>query len=296
MNAPTERFSEKQSPAAQVLMIPVDQIDTLPQVRTKFNEATIQELAADIAARGLMQPVTVRENGNRYTLLIGERRFRAVQMGGGTHIAAIVATVEEARILEIQLAENVQREALAARDLVNAVMVMWGRSKNLAQVATQCGKSKAWVSKRLQIGLKAGPLTIELLESPKGTDTELVYYFSKLEAADYPAALDMLPHVLAGELGKVEVKEAIMQATHDHLEDGKPPTDHQGDDDADPIATPPEFQPLHILRRCLEAIEGLAQEGAEFTRPHKGKPQGDKMLTLLGAIIETARSGLEATK
>lgn len=299
MTTHKDHFSEKHhDQAAAVLMIPVDLIDTAPQVRTKFPEASLRELAADIADRGLMQPVTVEPQGDRYMLRIGERRLRAVRLAGGTRIAAIVATVTPSDLLDVQLAENLQREALSAPDTVAAVVKMWHESKSLADVANRCGKSKAWVSKRLQIGMKAGPLTLELLESPKGTDTELVYYFAKLEAADYAAALDMLPNIINGALGKIDIKEAIIAATAEALEDGKP-QDDQDPDPTEPTPPTPCAGPIKSsieLRSALFHITRIVEDALRVESLWNPRAVVTLYADVLRTVLETAQDATERQK
>ncbi|MEW4449341.1 ParB/RepB/Spo0J family partition protein [Qipengyuania sp. JC766] len=94
--------------------LPVASIEPLPgQPRTHFDEDALEELAASIAQRGVIQPIIVRPlAGGRYQLVAGERRWRAAQKARLHQIPAIVRELEEREIMALALIENIQREDL----------------------------------------------------------------------------------------------------------------------------------------------------------------------------------------
>ena len=92
-----------------------------------FDEDEIARLARSIQEHGLLQPVVVRRvagredpGGERYELVVGERRWRASRRAGRETIPAVVADVAERELLEVALVENVQREDLNAIELAEA--------------------------------------------------------------------------------------------------------------------------------------------------------------------------------
>ncbi|MEP2551692.1 MAG: ParB/RepB/Spo0J family partition protein [Marinomonas sp.] len=89
-------------------------IDPLPgQPRTHFDEDALAELAASIAARGVIQPIIVREHKNgRYHLVAGERRWRAAQKARLHEIPALIRDLDEREVMALALIENIQREDL----------------------------------------------------------------------------------------------------------------------------------------------------------------------------------------
>lgn len=109
------------APVASVELVPLELIDVLPQIRTEFDEKSIAELAADIQARGLLQPVLLNPKLDRFTLIAGERRLRACHLAGLSSIPALItkASIEDTK--DMQLAENIQREELGLEDLAKAV-------------------------------------------------------------------------------------------------------------------------------------------------------------------------------
>ncbi|MDN3646899.1 ParB/RepB/Spo0J family partition protein [Pontixanthobacter aestiaquae] len=92
----------------------ISSIEPLPgQPRTKFDESALDELAASIAARGVIQPIIVRPGGKgKYQLVAGERRWRAAQKAQLHQIPAIVRELDEREVMALALIENLQREDL----------------------------------------------------------------------------------------------------------------------------------------------------------------------------------------
>lgn len=85
------------------------------QPRTEFDQEALQELSESIRLQGLIQPITVREDGTgHYQLISGERRLRASKLAGLTSIPAYIRTANDQQMLEMALIENIQRENLNA--------------------------------------------------------------------------------------------------------------------------------------------------------------------------------------
>jgi len=91
----------------------LDRIDPNPrQPRGSFDEEPLQELTTSIEAVGVLQPIVVRPSGERYQIVMGERRVRAARAAGLERIPAIVRTTEDDQMLRDALLENVHREDL----------------------------------------------------------------------------------------------------------------------------------------------------------------------------------------
>lgn len=102
------------TPASGLMTLPVAAIEPHPeQPRRHFDEAALDELAASIAARGVIQPIIVRPLGQgRYQLVAGERRWRATQRAQRHEIPALVRDLTEREVMALALIENLQREDL----------------------------------------------------------------------------------------------------------------------------------------------------------------------------------------
>jgi len=100
---------------ASVRSISVGSIEPNPdQPRRHFDEAALDELAASLAVRGVIQPIVVRPRGQGYEIVAGERRWRAAQRARLHEIPAIVRDLDDAATFELAIIENVQRADLNA--------------------------------------------------------------------------------------------------------------------------------------------------------------------------------------
>ncbi len=107
--------------APGVRMLPVGSLEPHPdQPRRRFDDAQLDELAASIAARGLIQPIVVRPHGHTYQIVAGERRWRAAQRARLHEVPVVVRDFDEAETLEIALVENIQRQDLNAIEEAHA--------------------------------------------------------------------------------------------------------------------------------------------------------------------------------
>jgi ParB family chromosome partitioning protein len=150
---------------AALVEIQIDWISpNAAQPRQYFDEAALQELAGSIREHGILQPIIVtRAEGNRYTLIAGERRWRAARIAGLTTIPAVVKEASAEATLAMALVENVQRadlspleEATAYRELVE------GHSLTHEQVAGRVGRSRVSITNRIRL-LSLPPRARQLL-------------------------------------------------------------------------------------------------------------------------------------
>jgi ParB family chromosome partitioning protein len=93
--------------------VPLDLLDPNPrQPRGAFDEDSLRELAESIEAVGVLQPIVIRPHGDRYQIVMGERRVRAARVAGLAAIPAIVRQTEDNQLLRDALLENIHREDL----------------------------------------------------------------------------------------------------------------------------------------------------------------------------------------
>ncbi len=107
---------------ASVRQIPIGQIVPNPyQPRVVFDPVKMEELIQSVREHGILQPILVRQVGHeRYELIAGERRFRAVQKAGLSDIPALIKEVGKQGQLEIAIVENLQREDIGAMESARA--------------------------------------------------------------------------------------------------------------------------------------------------------------------------------
>jgi ParB family chromosome partitioning protein len=145
-------------PAGKPLEIPLDLIDRNPfQTRTTFDEAKLNELAASVAASGVVQPIVVRlgakhAQDGRYTLITGERRLMASRKAGKVTIPAIVREVSNVQAMEMTIVENLQRADLNPMEQAHAYARL-SRDFHMTQeqMAERTGKDRASISNFLRL-------------------------------------------------------------------------------------------------------------------------------------------------
>jgi len=122
------------------------------QPRKKFNEEALRELADSIKEQGIIQPIIVEKDGDRFNIIAGERRFRAARITGLFEIPAIIRKYTEAEKLEAALIENIQREDLNAVEEAKAYMqLMTTLNLNQEQVARKVGKKRSTIANSLRL-------------------------------------------------------------------------------------------------------------------------------------------------
>ena len=136
------------------LEIPLEMIERNPnQTRTSFHVAQLDELAASIAATGVVQPIVVRElPGGKYQLITGERRWRASGRAGKATIPAIVRVVSDEQAMEMTIVENLQRADLNPMEQARAYEKLSREFKmTQEQMASRTGKDRASVGNFLRL-------------------------------------------------------------------------------------------------------------------------------------------------
>lgn len=142
-----------QAAGESVQELEISLVDPNPyQPRQDFNPEELAELSASIKAQGLLQPVTVRPNGERFQLIAGERRLRAVRDLGWVKIPALVREVDDRQLLELSLVENLLREDLNDIEVAEALSSLQNQfGYTTTQLADVLGKSRPAVSNTLRL-------------------------------------------------------------------------------------------------------------------------------------------------
>ena len=135
------------------------------QPRRQFSENSIKELAQTLDKEGLLQPIVIREDGEEYEIIAGERRFRAAQLLAWEKIPAIVNNMDDDQAAFLALIENLQRENLNPIDEAKAYTnLMKLNNLTQAELAKDMGKSQSYVANKLRL-LKLTPKVQSYLAS-----------------------------------------------------------------------------------------------------------------------------------
>jgi ParB family chromosome partitioning protein len=140
------------------LLCPIADVRPNPaQPRKRFAEAALLELAESIREQGLIQPLVVRREGTGFTIIAGERRWRAAQKAGLLEVPVVVKDVSSAEAFEMALVENIQRADLDPIEEAEAYRRVQGeRGLSTDEVARRVGKDRSTVANAMRLlGLPA---------------------------------------------------------------------------------------------------------------------------------------------
>lgn len=184
------------------------------QAREIISEQEVEELAASIKSKGIIQPLVVREleegnappNGKLYELIAGERRWRAAGLAGLIEVPAIVRIFSDREALEVAIIENAQREDLNPIEEAQAIRRLideFGVSQT--EVAQVIGKNRATISNSLRLLV----LTPEVLELLKSGELSAGHGRALLSVKDPKLQLKLAQKTLQRELSVRMLEEII---------------------------------------------------------------------------------------
>ena len=136
-----------------VLTVSLYDIDTNPdQPRKTFDPEKLKELASSLKRHGIVQPLLVRKNGLRYTIVAGERRYRAARLAGLKTVPVVLTEANDDTLMEISLVENIQREDLNPIEEAAALkLLMQQHDLTQEEVSERVGKSRSAIANALRL-------------------------------------------------------------------------------------------------------------------------------------------------
>lgn len=200
------------------------------QPRDHFDEEALSQLASSVGEVGVLQPILVREAGDEYEVIAGERRLRAARKAGLTTIPVLVRSAEGSSTLEAALVENLHREDLNALEEAAAyrqLMDEFGLTQD--QIASRVGRSRSAVAN-----------TIRLLQLPVAIQRMIV---EGLLSAGHGRALLAIENeddqrALADEIVR---EQLTVRAVEQRLQNAPP---EEAESDAGEKASPAEPSPV----------------------------------------------------
>ena len=183
---------------ADLIHIPVERIDPNPfQPRRQFDPAEIAALAGSIKQHGVLQPIIVRAAGDRYQLIAGERRLRASVEARMHDIAARVMVLDDRKVSELAMVENLQREDLNALEKATA----------FKDYLARYGGTQEELAGRLGLDRSTLSNLIRLLELPEDVQSAVM---TKAITAGHARALLGLPDAEArSNACRIIISEAL---------------------------------------------------------------------------------------
>ncbi|MYL69281.1 ParB/RepB/Spo0J family partition protein [Halobacillus litoralis] len=181
------------------------------QPRKQFEPEALEELKQSIAEHGILQPLIVRKSIKGYEIVVGERRFRAAQKAGLTHVPAIAREMTDEQMMEIALLENLQREDLSPIE----------EAKSYEQLIEDLGVTQDELSKRLGKSRSHIANLIRLLALPKAVTDKINegslsmgHGRALLGVKDQDLQLDLVKKIEAEALNVRQVERLIHDLTN----------------------------------------------------------------------------------
>ena len=238
---------------AKVDTLPLREIEPDPeQPRKTFDEETLGELAASIAEHGLLQPIAVRPRPRGgYSIVAGERRWRACRMAGLNDVPVVIKEVSDEQAMELALVENLQREDL---DPVE-------EAAGIRELMTRCGLTQEQAAQKLGKSRSALANSLRLLSLPEPVQAYLrngklqAGHARALAGLQDPEAQAVLADKIVGEGLSVRAAESLAR------EQGqKPPRQKKEPPAADPDLAAAEASLREWLGTKV-SIQGSSQRG-----------------------------------
>jgi ParB family chromosome partitioning protein len=136
-------------------LVPIDRVDPNPE-QPRQVMGDLSELMASIAEKGVIEPLVVRQRGNRYQIVAGERRYQAAVQLGLRELPVVIREVDDNEMVEVALVENIQRKDLGPFEEAEA----------LASLTERCGYTHEDLAKRLGKSRTSITESLSLAEMP----------------------------------------------------------------------------------------------------------------------------------
>lgn len=203
--------STNESVNSEFHYIDVDKIEPNPdQPRKRFTEKELQELSETIKNVGIIEPVIVRQEKDKYILISGERRWRATKLAGFKKIPAIIKNVDEVKSIELAIIENIQREDLTPIEEARAYeTLMKLTNMNIKQIAEKVGKDRSTISNLLRL-LKLPEEILHLVEEKKITAGQVR---PLLSIADKKMMIQLANKIIEENWSARKVEEEVAKIT-----------------------------------------------------------------------------------
>ncbi|AEV29720.1 ParB-like partition protein [Sphaerochaeta pleomorpha str. Grapes] len=162
-----EKSNETSDPKDKIFQeIPLAQIRPNPrQPRKDFNDSSLKELSESIKSQGVLQPILVEEiSPGEYSIVAGERRYRASKLAGLEKVPVLVKTFSDMQRLEVSLIENIQRENLNPVEEAKAYAYLIQEAGiTQDELAKRLGKNRSTISNSIRLLQLSSPMQNDLL-------------------------------------------------------------------------------------------------------------------------------------
>lgn len=196
--------------SSNICEVSIEKIKPNPnQPRRDFDDDSLQELANSIRQIGIIQPITLRDMGDdTYIIIAGERRWRASQRAGLTHIPAYIRTVDDENMMEMALVENIQRQDLSALEIALAYQhLMEQYDMTQEQLSDKVGKNRATVANYLRLLKLPAPIQMAL----KKKEIDMGHARALLALNDPTAQLEVFNEFKKDKISVRKIEEMVKE-------------------------------------------------------------------------------------
>ena len=271
--APQQDRMPGDDPSRTPSLVPIDLLDPNPdQPRRTFDTDTMEELAASIREKGVIQPLIVRKNpsdSRRYQIVAGERRWRAAQMAQLHDLPVLLRDFSDAEVLEIAIIENVQRADLNAVDEAmgyRALIDRFGHTQE--RLAEALSKSRSHIANLLRL-LQLPPEVLDWLRQGQLT----AGHARALITTDDPVALAR--QVISGRLSVRQTEKLAKAPRNQAVAKGL----QRPDKDADTRALE---QDISAALGMKTVIDHRSDDAGSVVITYRSLDQLDQLCQLLG--------------
>lgn len=272
----TESVAVK-GPSAADQLVPIERISPNPdQPRKQFRKEDLDDLAASIKEKGVLQPLIVRARpGGIYEIVAGERRWRAAQMAQLHALPVIVRDFTDIEVLEVAIIENIQRADLnAAEEAAGYKQLMEKFGHTQEKMAEALGKSRSHIANLLRLL----NLPMPVLELLRDGSISAGHARTLIPSQD---PLNLAQQIIKGGLS-VRATEAMVKRELAGDPKPKPTGSTEGTEkDADTRALEADLTANLGMRVSLSHKPG--QEGGQLTVQYKSLDELDELCRLLSA-------------
>jgi ParB family chromosome partitioning protein len=256
--------------------VPIEQVRPNPaQPRRSFDEERLSDLAASIAAKGILQPLIVRPvNGeaDAYEIVAGERRWRAAQRSGLHEVPVLVRSLDDTEVLEIAIIENIQRDDLNAVEEAMGFQQLIDRFGHTQELlSSQLGKSRSHVANLLRLLKLPGEVQV-LIQERKLT----AGHARALIGAEDPVGLAR--KIIERGLS-VRDAERLAKAAKSPPTTPRKARGQSAEKDADTLAIEGDLSAALGMRVTIDHLDG--GEGGKVTLNYRSLDQLDRLCALL---------------
>ena len=259
----------------QFQMIDATLIDPNPtNPRRHIDEAALKNLANSIQKKGLIHPLIVQpaNAAGRYTLIVGERRWRAAVMAGEKSLPALIRPCEPDEALEVQVFENMGlgvRAPLEPRDMANAIQTIADRFEMREAAAEHLGGTPNWLNQATAAAAaNLSPKITALLDSGKISGTGAAIQLEKLSKKNEAKAVSLIGQIEQLPEGEKLAKKIVDRALSEEggrrrketAKPAAPAPDNAGEAPAAPVSSRINPGKMKMVADMLGLADGDEEE------------------------------------